>query len=129
MHTAKGVLTAQHGRSIFSLFLLYFFLCYYSGYLPWICYNSSFRVINAFFGNCDSNIATIVKIRVAKGHYSHPCRYGIINERTSDANFFVILWPDLMSRSKFRSQPQHVVIMGFYSGIAPADLRHWVTGF
>ncbi|HPY67962.1 MAG TPA: iron ABC transporter permease [Bacteroidales bacterium] len=134
MHTAKGVLTAQHGRRIYILAILTLFLfvlLFLDIFLGSVTIAPS-EVINAFFGNCDSNIATIVlKFRLPKAITAILVGMALSMSGLQMQTFFrnPMAGPYVLGVSSGASLGVAIVIMGFYSGIAPADLMtlgNWV---
>ena len=134
MHTAKGVLTAQHGRRFYILAILTLFLfvlLFLDIFLGSVTIAPS-EVINAFFGNGDSNIATIVlKFRLPKAITAILVGMALSMSGLQMQTFFrnPMAGPYVLGVSSGASLGVAIVIMGFYSGIAPADLMtlgNWV---
>jgi len=90
------------------------------------------EVINAFFGNGDSNIATIVlKFRLPKAITAILVGMALSMSGLQMQTFFrnPMAGPYVLGVSSGASLGVAIVIMGFYSGIAPADLMtlgNWV---
>ncbi len=134
MHTAKGILTAQHGRRIYILAilgLLLFVLLFLDIFLGSVTIAPS-EVINAFFGDGDSNIAAIVlKFRLPKAITAILVGMALSMSGLQMQTIFrnPMAGPYVLGVSSGASLGVAIVIMGFYSGIAPADLMtlgNWV---
>lgn len=134
MHTAKGFLTAQHGKRIYLLAilaLLLFVLLLLDIFLGSVTIAPS-DVVNVFFGNGDNSVVTIVlKFRLPKAITAILVGMALSMSGLQMQTFFrnPMAGPYVLGVSSGASLGVAIVIMGFYSGIAPADLMtlgNWV---
>lgn len=130
----RGLLTAQHGRRIYILAILCFLLLvllFLDIFLGSVTVAPS-EVINAFLGNGDSNIATIVlKFRLPKAITAILVGMALSISGLQMQTIFrnPMAGPYVLGVSSGASLGVAIVIMGFYSGIAPANLMtlgNWV---